>query len=319
LGRARKGDTERWYEVAVGAQQDGLRHAHAQPINRIIATEDNLRNVIGALSQTLDALPTGLAAFDANQQLVTFNAAFLEMTSLDSTWLAGHPQLRDVLDTLREYQHLPEPRDWHAWRDQITGLDGTSKGKTAWSESWTLPSGQTFRLKVTCQPDRTVALLLDDVTAEPDLALKQQTHKSLATALLDRFHDAAGAFDQDGHLLHMNAQLAQLVSQTNEAPVTFDCVVQALSLLCEPSSVLDDLQMSFAGKDWSETVQLKTGGPINLRVSRLKEGQITLRAHTNSISHSDLHQPVKSVSSSKTAARLLIEKAQKPTRHPRVG
>src|SRR6056300_930551 len=65
----------------------------ATPCNRLVAAERSLRNFVQTLSKTFAHLPVGLAIFDQKRELISFNAALVELSTLDPRWLSGRPSL----------------------------------------------------------------------------------------------------------------------------------------------------------------------------------------------------------------------------------
>jgi len=281
-GEEARGIADAWYEVVVHKAQGGLRHAHAQPLDRVIEAEESLRRFIRTLTNTFTALPTGLAIFDADRNLVMFNPPLLDMTGLDGAFLAGRPHLTDVLDALREKQRLPEPRDWRSWRDALVAT-GTGETHGEWRETWTLATGQSFRMTARPQPDGAVAILLEEITAELTLARRRRSDGDALAALLDASEEAVASFGGDGAPLHLNVHMRELGGFDIEAPPQLEEFLSRWATLCAPTPLwgeIRDLGRSHEPRaDWVETVRLLDGGEeIDIQVLPLTEGRVALRA-----------------------------------------
>ena len=282
-----RGRPERWFEVMFAPATGGLRHGHAQPLNRLIEAESNLRTFIQTLTRTFSALPTGLAIFDHDRKMVMYNPQFLDRTGLDGAWLTTKPSLFAVLDALREGQRLPEPRDWTAWREAVAsgGCDDTP-----WQETWTLAGGQSMRMTAQPQGGGAVAILLEDVTAEIALARRRRSDGALMGAMLDAASDAFAAFAPDGTAAHLDATMRRLLDRRvpagaargADAPApTLDDVTARLAALYRPASVWAEARERIARGDvdraWSASVALGGGRSVGVHVARLSDDRIALR------------------------------------------
>ncbi len=275
-----------WYEVtATPRGPDGLRHIHAHSLDAVIKAEDSLRTFIQTLTKTFAFLPTGLAIFDRNGQLALFNPALLDMTGLDGAWLSRRPLMADVLDALRDLKKLPEPRDYKAWRDGLTGLG--QNGETApHAETWTLPSGATYRVSLRPQSDGAISLMLEDVSAEIRADRTHREERETMSGLLDQLQTGLVAFEPNGMLSTANdaAQTIWLPEGAEDAarlPSTLDGCTAFWKTLCRPSSVWGDLR-AFARSpesertEWSEVLLRDDSPPVNMRVIPMINGRLAL-------------------------------------------
>ncbi|MEO0358414.1 MAG: PAS-domain containing protein, partial [Pseudomonadota bacterium] len=128
-----------------------------------VAEKDALR----VLANTFSHLSTGLAIFNQDQRLGTFNPALIDLTGLDFETLSRGPDLLSFLDQLRDEGALGEPRNYADWRAKISKLadENTTENHV---ECWTQPNGGTLRLTVKPQGDGSITLLIEDVTLNTD-------------------------------------------------------------------------------------------------------------------------------------------------------
>ena len=281
-----RGKPERWFEVSHMTTRGGLRHAHAQPLNRLIEAEANLRTFITTLTRTFTALPTGLAIFDHQRQLVMHNPHFLDMTDLDGAWLTSRPHLVDILDALRERQRIPEPRDWKAWRDAVVEAGDPARHDALqgpWQETWTLPGGQSLRMTVQPQGGGAVAILLEDVSAEVALARRRRADGEVMRAMLDASEDAVVALGADVGVIHMNARMRDVLALTPGDEPEADDVLARLAARLRDAALWPELREMTRGTAplarRTESVAVGSGdaaGHVTIRVVPLGSGHVSL-------------------------------------------
>ena len=128
------------------------------------------------MSKTFAQLSTGLAIFDRKRALIHFNPALLDITGLDFETLSLKPDLASFLDTLRGKGFLPEPKNYHDWRDQLAKLESAAE-KGSYRDVWEPREGLTYRVSGKPHPDGAIAFLLEDISAET--AHARETHAEL--------------------------------------------------------------------------------------------------------------------------------------------
>ena len=108
-----------WYDVSVVSAGD-IMIFHAVDVNAVVKSEAAQRNFVQTLAKTFAQLSIGLAIFDRNGQLALFNPALIDLTDLPADFLSGRPTLMSFFDRIRENRRMPEPKNYHSWRQQIT-------------------------------------------------------------------------------------------------------------------------------------------------------------------------------------------------------
>ncbi|MEM8850118.1 MAG: PAS-domain containing protein [Pseudomonadota bacterium] len=286
-GTSRRKVTDRtgkahWFEVTtLPTDENGQRFAHAVSLAAAIHAEDGRRAFIQTLTKSFAFLPTGLAIFDKEGQLAQFNPALMDMTGLDPQWLSRRPRLSDFFDALRERQRLPEPRNYKAWRDAIAEI---GQGETAqtYHETWTLPSGPTYRMTARPQGDGAVTLLFEDVSADVSATRAAREDRSMLAAVLECADEAILAFDADGTLRMDNAAARELWlrDEGGRLPQTLESCIAFWQTVCRPSPAWGDLR-SFARNpadraEWTERLSREDGVPLDMRVTPLPENRISV-------------------------------------------
>ncbi|MEM7488026.1 MAG: PAS-domain containing protein [Pseudomonadota bacterium] len=274
--------TAHWFEVTtLPADDDGLRYAHAVSMAAAIRAEDGRRTFIQTLTKTFAFLPTGLAIFDKDGQLAQFNPALMDMTRLDPQWLSRRPRLTDFFDALREQQRLPEPRNYKAWRDGIA-QHGRGEEAKPYRETWTLPSGPTYRMTARTQSDGAVTLLFEDVSADVSAARTAKEELNLLSAILEGADEAILAFDADGTRRTDNAAARDLWldDDVDMLPDTLEGCIALWQGACHPSPAWGDLR-SFARQssdraEWTDRLTRPGGTTLDMRVTPLSDNRLSV-------------------------------------------
>lgn len=208
---------EFWFDVVAEKTSDGGHLCFALRADPVVAAEKALRNFVQTLTKTFAHLPIGLAVFDRSRQLALFNPSLTGLTTLEPEWLGTRPTLSAFLDRLREYRHVPEPRDYKTWRARISELEKAAEEGT-YEETWPLPNGRTYKVTGRPHPEGAVALLFEDIT--PALALQRQFRSQLELSqnVLDALPEAIAVFAR-GEMVFSNTAFSDLWGiDPNEMP-----------------------------------------------------------------------------------------------------
>ncbi|GFE64776.1 PAS domain-containing protein [Litoreibacter roseus] len=277
------GDTD-WFEIASYGRDESSLH-YAFDANATVKAENSLRSYMQTLTQTFAYLPTGLAIFDKSRQLVLFNPALMELTSLRPEWLSARPTLYDFLNQLRESRMIPERKDFCDWRKKIAQLEQSAQDGT-YGETWTLPNGQIYRVTGRPHPEGAIAFLIENITAEMSLTRKFRQELELSQSLFDSIPEAIAIFGPEGVVTMANAAYTALWGSDPMSEVAQISVVDAIKQWQEktmPSPIWGDLrdfsvQMS-ERVEWSGMVTLNDGRAMICRVAPLP-GNTTLVGFT---------------------------------------
>ena len=273
------------YEVT-SVRRDARTVHFAVDASNIIAAEQGRQKFIQTLTKTFAHLSAGLAIFDRERRLVLFNPAFLDLTTLPPLFLSQRPSVGQVLDRLRDLQMLPEPKDYTSWRDRVAALEAAAVRGT-YCETWSLPSGRTYRVSGRPHPDGAIAFLFEDVSDEILLTRHFRTELETAQSVLDSLDEAVAVFSPAGTLTMNNAAYAELWGRgtggLTELGLTGELANwQARSL---PSPVWDRLCDSLSDlRDrtrWQDVVRTTDGRNLMCRFQPLAGGAalVAFRAH----------------------------------------
>jgi PAS domain-containing protein len=181
----------------------------ARPMDQLIRAERALQEFVQTLTKTFGDLPTGLAVFNRKRELVLFNPALTDLTSLKPLFLSTQPTLFAFLDQLRNKQRMPEPKDYKTWRQGIIDLEAAAEQGT-YHEDWYLPTGQTYRVTGQPHPDGAIAFLFEDISAEVSLTRRFRTEVELGQAVIDSLDEAIAILSRDGTVTLSNQAYADL-------------------------------------------------------------------------------------------------------------
>lgn len=267
----------RWFEcLSTKLGQDRLFTAMAA--DKIVRAEVSLRDFVQTLTKTFAHLKIGLAIFDKQRRLALFNPALTDLTSLSPEFLARQPTLHAVLDQLREKRMIPEQRDYRSWRQHLSDMEAAAKNGT-YEETWTLPTGQTYRITGHPHPDGALAFLMEDVTAEISLTRRFRMELETGQAVLDVLDDAMAVFSSGGTLTVSNAAYARLWGVEPDSTIGNADIVEATrcwGALAEPTPVWGDLRDFISQLDeraeWTAEIQMTDGRALACRVVPLVGG-----------------------------------------------
>ena len=275
----KRDDAEAWYDcVARTGAEPGAAVHFAIPAAATVRAERTLEQFVQTLTKTFAHLPVGLAVFDSRRGLSLFNPALTDLTTLPVEFLSSRPTLPAFIDALREARHMPEPRDYRSWRERITALEVASAEGT-YLETWSLPSGQTWRVSGRPHPDGAIALVFEDITAEIKLTRRFRSELQMGQSVVDAMDEAIAVFTPDGVLTLANEAYARLWGRdprTTLGDMTATDASRGWMARCEPSPLWGELR-DFVGQvgdraPWSGEARLREGPRLACRVVPLAAG-----------------------------------------------
>ncbi|WP_300033070.1 PAS-domain containing protein [uncultured Roseobacter sp.] len=274
--------TPDWYDVSTARVGDTSIY-HAVNINAVVRSEAAQRNFVQTLAKTFAQLSIGLAIFDRNGQLALFNPALIDLTGLPADFLSGRPTLLSFFDRMRENRRMPEPKDYGTWRQQIAEvIAAATDGR--YQETWTLETGQTYRVRGRPHPDGAIAFLIEDISAEVSLTRNFRAELELGQSLMDTFEEALVVFSSTGVLTFCNVAyrtLWGLDPDSSFADVTIADSVREWKTLTESGArwaALTDFVLEFGDREsWEMPVTLTSGDRLTCTVSRIASGATVIR------------------------------------------
>ena len=273
-----------WFDVQY-REVDGLLNYQAICISNLVHAEEAQRNFVQTLTKTFAQLSIGLAIFDRNGQLALFNPALVDLTGLRAEFLSARPALQTFFDRLRETRKMPEPKNYADWRTAISELvNAAHDGR--YEETWSLDSGQTFRVKGRPHPDGATAFLIEDISAEVSLTRNFRAELELGQSMLDTLDDGIAVFSGTGILTFSNTayqNLWKVDPNTSFADITIHDAIQDWKRKAADNPMwfeIENFVRSFADrKSWSIPVYLTDGTHMTCLISPIVSGATLIRFH----------------------------------------
>ncbi len=273
----RRDNSSDWFDItAFGIGENSLHFA--VNANATAKAEESQRNFLQTLTQTFAYLQTGLAIFDRSRQLVLFNPSLTDLTGLEPQWLILKPTLYDFLNSLREKRILPERKDFTDWRGKINALEQSAR-EGSYSETWTLPTGQTYRMTGRPHPEGAIAFLFEDISAEIALTRKFRQRLDLSQSTFDNLSEAVAVFGADGALIMSNTTydiLWDIAPEDVDNETTIIAASQMWQTNAQPTPIWGDARefIHSAGErsEWAENIRLLDGRQLRCRFTPLAGG-----------------------------------------------
>lgn len=257
----------------------------ASPADAAVAAENSLREFMQTLSKTFAQLPIGLAIFDKDRKLQMFNPALLELTTLPPDFLTLKPTLMAVLDAMRERNLLPEPKDYSAWRRQITEIERAAAAGL-FQETWALADGQTFRVTGRPHPNGGLALMIEDISTEMQRSRRYRADLEVSQSVLDHIPDAIAVFSAAGQVIWCNQSYTDLWEHdpaTGLGNVTIRTMTDHWKTRAAPSALwteLDEYIHTIGMRQaWTKDLRLLDGRLVTCHIAPVAAGATMIAFH----------------------------------------
>lgn len=275
-------DQPDWYSVS-RSLVDNHTIYHAIPANELVIAEKTQSTFVQTLAKTFAHLSTGLAIFDRDKQLVLFNPALFDLTNLSAEFLSSRPTMDSFFDGLRDNRKMPEPKNYAKWRQDLSDAVHAANGGH-FQETWTLDSGQTYRVSGKPHPDGATAFLIEDISAEIMLTRSFRAELEQGQYLLDMLDDGLVVFSQTGVLTFSNAAYSRMWGVAPETSFVDITITDSIRLWKEKTSPnpmwqeLEDFVLSFGQREaWDMPIQIEGAPPTTCQVVPILSGATMIR------------------------------------------
>ena len=280
--QTREAKAPKWFDVTAHVS-GAVTTFYAVNVDATVSAEAAQRKFVQTLTKTFAQLSTGLAIFDRNRQLALFNPALIDLTLLPADMLSGRPTIGTFFDQLRDRQIMPEPRNYKSWREQLS--DMLSKAEDGvYCETWTLPSGLTYRISGKPHPDGAVAFLFEDISAEISLTRRFRAELELSQNVIEALDTAVAVFARSGTLTFTNRRFREMWKCNPDESFIEMTILDAARLWQEagtPSPVWGELRNFVTSledrADWSDEITHNTEGALRVDASPLTGGASLIR------------------------------------------
>lgn len=270
-----------WFDL-VSVEEDNDLLCFACPMDNLVSAETNLSKFMQTLTKTFAHLTVGLAIFDRKRQLVMFNPALVDLSALPTEFLSKKPTLRTFLDALRDNQRVPEPKDYKSWRMQIAQLEAEA-ADGSFEETWTLPTGQTYKVRGRPYPDGAVAFMVEDISSDISLTRQFRSEIELSQSVINALDEAVGVFSPTNTLILTNPAFATLWDMdAGEAlsEISLADAIAAWRAACRVGGGIDALEESLTShgprRVWRGTLSLQNGTRLSCQVKPIAGGNIMI-------------------------------------------
>ena len=159
----------------------------------------------------------------------------MDLSQLPGEFLSTRPDLLSFFDRLRDNQVMPEPKNYHSWREELSDvIKAATDG--SYQETWSLVSGQTYRVSGRPHPDGAIAFFIEDISAEISLARSFRAELAIGQSMMNTSNMGMVVFSATGVLQFCNKPYREMW--------TFD-----------PESAFIDVTILDALKDWQRQSQ----------------------------------------------------------------
>ena len=259
-----QGSFGQWYEWHCHASPAGTLF-YALRADAIVKAERELHEFVQTLTKTFANLSIGLAIFNRQRQLAMFNPALIDLTSLDFEFLSSKPSLFDFFDRLRECRIIPEPKNYHGWRDQAAALE-LAAASGQFEEVWNLETGRTYKVTGQPHPDGALAFQIEDISAETTLSRHFHSEVELGQEVINAIGNAFSVFSPAGELILSNTAYSALWGLDPGATlgvITISDSIRQWQSACMPTPFWDALRDFVVSiderSDWRAEIQLRDG------------------------------------------------------------
>lgn len=271
-----------WYDVT-SLPKGALTMHYAVDVNAVVRGEVAQRNFVQTLTKTFAQLSIGLAIFDRKRDLTLFNPALTDLTNLPAEFLAKRPSFNAFFDHLREVQMMPEPRDYKTWRQELSALAYAAEDGR-YLETWSLPSGVTYRVSGRPHPDGALAFLIEDISAEVSLARRFRADLEMNRAVINQIDQPMIVFSSGGLMRLCNAAYGEFwkvdVDRSFSEVTLLDCV-RMWQDRSEPQPGWDDLALRTATKGASalngHSIIMEGGMNMMIWTHRIANGAVLVQ------------------------------------------
>ena len=177
--------------------------------------QTEIENVKAELSRHIDGhegvlqnLGTAIAIYAADERLIFFNNAFMQLWRLEESWLETQPTMGEVLEELRERRLMPEYADFPMFKEEQLKLFTSLLDPV--EDLVHLPNGTTFRSVVAPHALGGLLCTWEDVTDALALERSYNTLIAVQRETLDHLYEGVAVIGGDGRLKLSNPAFGKM-------------------------------------------------------------------------------------------------------------
>ncbi len=242
------------------------------------ATEPHAEAQIHAL----ELAPAGAALFDASARLIFANAAARRLFRLGEDWIALQPNLRTLLDHLRESGRMPERPDHADWRTKVLAdpLEAFSEPRL-----WRLSGGESLRVSIAAAPDGGFILYVTDETGAREIDRRYKIAMGARRATIAAIDVGLAVIGVEGRLQLANPAFVgmwrlpeALLDEQSAGQETLAEIAQEAANTPEDHEIWNRILQAIASdagrgrRVWEFTDQASRDRVLTIRISPLPDG-----------------------------------------------
>ena len=171
--------------------------------------QEALRKQLRLFDRLVEQLPLAVAVFGKNRRLQTFNTAFVRLFQWNEKWLAKHPSIDEILDTLRHKRMLPEVIDFLEYKRQLNAFFEDLPPRPH-EELIHLPDERSLSMLTASYPGGGLFMSFEDMTEQLHLKRKHNEQSAVLSALTNTAKEGILILGVDHRVIMMNPLCADL-------------------------------------------------------------------------------------------------------------
>ena len=179
----------------------------AVDVQELEEARSELHRHIESQRELADRMTAGVAQFDAERTLSTFNRPFAVMAQLDPEWLAKLPN--SIACSSGCARTIACPKSATSRPGRRSDAPGSAVPRRSVEEEWMLPDGDHLRVVAQPLPDGGLRLFAEDRTEQLRLASARDTLLRVRAATFDNLFEAISVFASDGRLYLWNRRFME--------------------------------------------------------------------------------------------------------------
>lgn len=176
-------------------------------ISKQIELVAQIKELAQSYNQMLDSLPSGVAIFNKQQQLVFYNQAFVQIFNFELAFLESNPHHGAVLEYLRERGQVPTELDGQNWQ---ADLFSAYKSLDIKHYRWYPANGKKLQIIAHPHSQGQVSWIYIDLTSQLELQARYDGLIKRQGATLDNLLEGVALFNEQGEIVLSNHAFTKL-------------------------------------------------------------------------------------------------------------
>jgi signal transduction histidine kinase len=194
--------------TGMGGESEAAYIGFAVDMTKLEEKEAELKRHIAGNAAVLERLGAAIAIFAADQHLVFYNQAFVDLWGLEEGFLRTEPLFSELLEELRNGRRIAEQADFGEYRRSQQALFTSLLEPT--EELQHLPDGRMLRILATPHPFGGIMFVYEDVSRRYELETSYNTLVAVQRETLNNLSEGICVYGADGRLKLFNPAFARI-------------------------------------------------------------------------------------------------------------